>query len=204
MITQTSRNKDKIEGSIYNYAVDAFINTQSFLGYKLKVAKNEILNDYVSHPKLLLTSIVPLYDSPIEEEVITLAMDYGWKFKCCGRSFTEVEQFQCNKKNTKWYMNWTWDTVWPIQIKNIIAINKEQGATTAFIGYRMDEVTDMVVADYSGTCIDAMSYTKDFCTFVSDRAFNNFAFSELLLEIIKKDIYDFLDNNKKKYFEKIS
>lgn len=202
MITQFYRIKTKTNSSIYSESIEDFVSTQSNLGYELKVDKIQILDDYISSPKLLITSVVPVYDSPYEEESIILAMALGWKFKCCGRAFEELEQFEIDKKKTKWNFSWSWDICYPLGIKDIVERNKLENIKTAFIGYRMDEIDIMTTSDYSGTSIDAMEYTKQFCKFVSDRSFNNFAFSELLLEIIKTDIKDFLDKNKEKYFER--
>ena len=66
----------------------------------------------------------------------------------------------------------------------------------------MEDVFAMIEANYSGTCVDALEYTKLYCDFVSDRSFNSFAFAELLVHIIKQDVKKFLRENFQKYFIK--
>jgi len=204
MITQFERQLTEVQGSPYNQAAEMMILHYMAIGYKFKMNRNQMLDDYIASPKVLFTSVVPQYQSPYDEEVIELAMSLGWKFVCCGRLYTELEQFSYDRKRTNWGLCWKWDIVWPLGIKDMIVSNKENNAKTAFIGYRMDEVIDMNVADYSGTCIDASEFTKQFCDYVSDRSFNNFAFSELLLAIVEKDVKVFIEENVEKYFEKIS
>lgn len=204
MIVQYNRTYKELKRSIYNQTIDGLILYNEMNGYRLKANRNQILDDYIASPKLLITTVVPIYDSPYDEEAIILGMSLGWKFKCCGRSFADVEQFEHDKNKTKWLSCWSWDNMWPMQIKDIIDSNKKNGTKTAFIGYRIDEAVDMNAADYSGTCIDAMEYTKGHCDFVSDRSFNNFAFGELLIEIINKDIKKFVKENFLKYFENLN
>ena len=83
-----------------------------------------------------------------------------------------------------------------------IRSKRNNGYTTAFIGYKMEDVFAMFEANYSGTCVDALQYTKQFCDFVSDRTFNSFAFGELLVHIVKQDLKKFLRENFQKYFFK--
>lgn len=193
----------KVEGSPYNQVVEMMILHYETKGYKFKMNRNQMLDDYIASPKVLFTTVVPQYQSPYDEEMIEFAMSLGWKFVCCGRLYAELEQFSHDRKRTKWGSNWTWDTIWPMSIKDMILFSKEKKGKTAFIGYRMDEVIDMNVADYSGTCIDASEYTKMFCDYVSDRSFNNFAFADLLLAIVQKDVKVFIEENEEKYFEKV-
>lgn len=66
----------------------------------------------------------------------------------------------------------------------------------------MEDVFPMFESNYSGTCVDALQYTKQYCDYVSDRSFNSFAFAELLVHIIKEDVKKFLKENLQKYFIK--
>lgn len=166
--------------------------------YVLSASRTEILEDYTSRKKVMVTDVLPLGEKDYDKDALDFATHLGWEFTLYQDDST------CPLYDEQdWLASWNCYHYNDIdKVCTYIRSKRNNGYTTAFIGYKMEDVWAMFEANYSGTCADALQYTKQFCDFVSDRSFNSFAFAELLVYIVKQDVKKFLRENFQKYFIK--
>lgn len=183
---------------LFNYIIDTFKDEQYMKDYVLSASRTEILEDYKSRKKVMVTDVLPLGEKDYDKDALDFATQLEWEFT-----------LYSNDSVCPLYDEQDWLSTWNCyhyddveKICTYIHSKRNNGYTTAFIGYKMEDVFAMFEANYSGTCVDAVQYTKLYCDFVSDRSFNSFAFSELLIHIIKQDVKKFLRENFEKYFIK--
>ena len=183
---------------LFNYIIDTYKDEQYMKDYVLCASRTEILEDYSSMKKVMVTDVLPLGEKDYDKDALDFATQLGWEFTLYQDDST------CPLYDEQdWLESWNcyhYDDV--EKICAYICSKKKNGYTTAFIGYKMEDVFAMFEANYSGTCVDALEYTKLYCDFVSDRSFNSFAFAELLVHIVKQDVKKFLRENFQKYFIK--
>lgn len=183
---------------LFNYIIDTYKDEQYMKDYVLSASRTEILKDYASMKKVMVTDVLPLGEKDYDKDALDFANMLGWEFTLYQDDST------CPLYDGQdWLESWNcyhYDDV--EKICAYICSKKKNGYTTAFIGYKIEDVFAMFEANYSGTCVDALEYTKLYCDFVSDRSFNSFAFAELLVHIVKQDVKKFLRENFQKYFIK--
>lgn len=183
---------------LFNYIIDTYKDEQYMKDYVLSASRTEILEDYTSRKKVMVTDVLPLGEKDYDKDALDFATQLGWEFTLYSdNSICPLYDEQ------DWLASWNcyhYDDV--EKICTYIRSKRNNGYTTAFIGYKMEDVFAMFEANYSGTCVDALQYTKQYCDFVSDRTFNSFAFAELLVHIVKQDVKKFLRENFQKYFIK--
>lgn len=183
---------------LFNYIIDTYKDEQYMKDYVLSAPRTEILEDYTSKKKIMVTDVLPLGEKDYDKDALDFATELGWEFTLYQDDST------CSIYDEQdWLASWNcyhYDDV--EKICAYIRSKRNNGYTTAFIGYKMKDVFAMFEANYSGTCVDALQYTKQYCDFVSDRSFNSFAFAELLVYIVKQDVKKFLRENFQKYFVK--
>ena len=183
---------------LFNYIIDTYKDEQYMKDYVLSASRTEILEDYTSRKKVMVTDVLPLGEKDYDKDALDFATELGWEFTLYQDDST------CSIYDEQdWLASWNcyhYDDV--EKICTYIRSKRNSGYTTAFIGYKMKDVFAMFEANYSGTCVDALQYTKQYCDFVSDRSFNSFAFAELLVHIVKQDVKKFLRENFQKYFIK--
>ena len=193
---------------LFNHIIDTYLDThididtykdeQYMEGYVLSIPRTEILKDYICRKKVMVTDVLPLCEKDYDKDALDFATQLGWEFTL----------YQDNNvcplyDEQDWLASWNcyhYDNI--DKVCAYICSKRKNGYTTAFIGYKMEDVFAMYEANYSGTCVDALEYTKLYCDFVSDRSFNSFAFAELLVHIVKQDVKKFLRENFQKYFIK--
>lgn len=183
---------------LFNYIIDTYKDEQYMKKYVLIASRTEILKDYMSCKKVMVTDVLPLGEKDYDKEALDFATKLGWEFTLYQDDSTcslYDEQDWLSTWNCYHYNNMD-------KVCTYIRSKRNNGYTTAFIGYKMEDVFAMFEANYSGTCVDALQYTKQYCDFVSDRSFNSFAFAELLVHIVKQDVKKFLRENFQKYFIK--
>lgn len=159
-------------------------------GMAKKTLDDSWMRDYIKSKKILITTVVPNYTSEYDIEAIYIARSLGWQFKCWCPYTTDYEAFYSYLKDNKMWDNWEWDTKTNYDIREWMS-HTDDFTFTAFIGFRISECNCMRAAELSGTCVDAMEPVKNSCDFISDKSFNNFAFGELLIAIMQKDIDDY-------------
>lgn len=183
---------------LFNYIIDTYKDEQYMKDYVLSASRTEILEDYTSRKKVMVTDVLPLGEKDYDKDALDFAIELGWEFTLYQDDST------CSIYDEQdWLVSWNcyhYDDV--EKICTYIRSKRNSGYITAFIGYKMEDVFAMFEANYSGTCVDALQYTKQYCDFVSDRSFNSFAFAELLVHIVKQDVKKFLIENFQKYFIK--
>lgn len=183
---------------LFNYIIDTYKDEQYMKDYVLSAPRTEILEDYTSKKKIMVTDVLPLGEKDYDKDALDFATELGWEFTLYQDDST------CSIYDEQdWLASWNcyhYDDV--EKICTYIRSKRNNGYTTAFIGYKMEDVFAMFESNYSGTCVDALQYTKQYCDFVSDRSFNSFAFAELLVHIVKQDVKKFLRENFQKYFVK--
>lgn len=183
---------------LFNYIIDTYKDEQYMKDYVLSAPRTEILEDYTSKKKIMVTDVLPLGEKDYDKDALDFATQLGWEFTLYQDDST------CSIYDEQdWLASWNcyhYDDV--EKICTYIRSKRNSGYTTAFIGYKMEDVFAMFEVNYSGTCVDALQYTKQYCDFVSDRSFNSFAFAELLVHIVKQDVKKFLRENFQKYFVK--
>lgn len=183
---------------LFNYIIDTYKDEQYMKDYVLSASRTEILEDYTSRKKVMVTDVLPLGEKDYDKDALDFATQLGWEFTLYQDDST------CQLYDEQdWLASWNcyhYDDV--EKICTYIRSKRKNGYTAAFIGYKMEDVFAMFEANYIGTCVDALQYTKQFCDFVSDRSFNSFAFAELLVHIVKQDVKKFLRENFQKYFIK--
>lgn len=183
---------------LFNYIIDTYKDEQYMKDYVLSAPRTEILEDYTNKKKIMVTDVLPLGEKDYDKDALDFATQLGWEFTLYQDDST------CSIYDEQdWLASWNcyhYDDV--EKICTYIRSKRNNGYTTAFIGYKMEDVFAMFESNYSGTCVDALQYTKQYCDFVSDRSFNSFAFAELLVHIVKQDVKKFLRENFQKYFIK--
>ena len=183
---------------LFNYIIDTYKDEQRMKDYVLSASRTEILEDYTSRKKVMVTDVLPLGEKDYDKDALDFATQLGWEF-----TLYQDDSTCLLYDEQDWLSSWNCYHYNDIdKVCTYIRSKRNNGYTTAFIGYKMEDVWAMFEANYSGTCVDAMQYTKQFCDFVSDRTFNSFAFAELLVHIIKQDVKKFLRENLQKYFIK--
>lgn len=183
---------------LFNYIIDTYKDEQYMKDYVLSTSRTEILEDYMSRKKVMVTDVLPLGEKDYDKDALDFATQLGWEFTLYSDNSVCLlydEQDWLASWNCYHYNDMD-------KVCTYIRSKRDNGYTTAFIGYKMEDVFAMFEANYSGTCADALQYTKQFCDFVSDRSFNSFAFAELLVHIVKQDVKKFLRENFQKYFIK--
>ena len=183
---------------LFNYIIDTYKDEQYMKDYVLSTSRTEILEDYMSRKKVMVTDVLPLGEKDYDKDALDFATQLGWEFTLYSDNSVCLlydEQDWLASWNCYHYNDMD-------KVCTYIRSKRNNGYTTAFIGYKMEDVFAMFEANYSGTCADALQYTKQFCDFVSDRSFNSFAFAELLVHIVKQDVKKFLRENFQKYFIK--
>lgn len=183
---------------LFNYIIDTYKDEQYMEDYVLSASRTEILEDYMSRKKVMVTDVLPLGEKDYDKDALDFATQLGWEFTLYQDDST------CSLYDEQnWLASWNCYHYNDMdKVCTYIRSKRNNGYTTAFIGYKMEDVFAMFEANYSGTCVDALQYTKQFCDFVSDRTFNSFAFAELLVHIVKQDVKKFLIENFQKYFIK--
>lgn len=183
---------------LFNYIIDTYKDEQYMKDYVLSAPRTEILEDYTSKKKIMVTDVLPLGEKDYDKDALDFATELGWEFTLYQDDST------CSIYDEQdWLASWNCYHYGDVEkICTYIRSKRNNGYTTAFIGYKMEDVFAMFEANYSGTCVDALQYTKQYCDFVSDRSFNSFAFAELLVHIVKQDVKKFLRENFQKYFIK--
>lgn len=183
---------------LFNYIIDTYKNEQYEEDYVLNASRIEILEDYMDRKKIMVTDVMPLGEKDYDKDALDFATQLGWEF-----TLFQDESTCLIYNEQDWLSNWICRHYIDVnEICNYIRLKIKNGYTTAFIGYKMEDVFPMFESNYSGTCVDALQYTKQYCDYVSDRSFNSFAFAELLVHIIKEDVKKFLKENLQKYFIK--
>ena len=178
---------------LFNYIIDTYKDEQYMKDYVLSASRTEILEDYTSRKKVMVTDVLPLGEKDYDKDALDFATQLEWEFTL----YSDGNVCPLYDEQD-WLSTWNCYHYDADKICTYIRSKRNNGYTTAFIGYKMEDVFAMFEANYSGTCVDAAQYTKLYCDFVSDRSFNSFAFSELLIHIVKK----FLRENFEKYFIK--
>ena len=183
---------------LFNYIIDTYKDEQYMEDYVLSASRTEILEDYMSRKKVMVTDVLPLGEKDDDKDELDFATQLGWEFTLYQDDST------CSLYDEQnWLASWNCYHYSDIdKVCTYIRSKRKNGYITAFIGYKMEDVFAMFEANYSGTCVDALQYTKQYCDFVSDRSFNSFAFAELLVHIVKQDVKKFLKENFQKYFIK--
>lgn len=183
---------------LFNYIIDTYKDEQYMKDYVLSASRTEILEDYKSRKKVMVTDVLPLGEKDYDKDALGFATQLEWEFTLYS------DDSVCPLYDEQDWLS-TWNCYHYDDVEKIctyIRSKRNNGYIAAFIGYKMEDVFAMFEANYSGTCVDAMQYTKQYCDFVSDRSFNSFAFSELLIHIVKQDVKKFLRENFEKYFIK--
>lgn len=183
---------------LFNHIINTYKDEQYMEDYVLSASRTEILEDYISRKKVMVTDVLPLGENDYDKDALDFATQLGWEFTLYQHD-TACPLFD----EQDWLASWNCYHYNDMdKVCTYIRSKRNNGYTTAFIGYKMEDVFAMFEANYSGTCVDALQYTKQFCDFVSDRTFNSFAFVELLVHIVKQDLKKFLRENFQKYFIK--
>lgn len=166
-----------------------------------KTLDDSWIEDYIQSNKVIITTVVPDYGSNYDIEPIMQARELGWEFKCWCESASNYEGFYYAKKGHRLWNLWSWDTKSNDNIADCMESLKNRSYTIGYVGFKISECSNMRYADWSGTCVDAMEPTKQSCDFISDRSFNNFAFGEIVMAILKEDLRIFTHTQKfiKKY-----
>ena len=199
MIVQHTKTLNYIKPTdLFNYIIDTYKDEQYVKDYVLIASRTKILEDYTSRKKVMVTDVLPLGEKDYDKDALDFATQLGWEFTLYQDDST------CPLYDEQdWLSSWNCYRYNDVEkICTYIRSKRNNGYITAFIGYKMEDVFAMFEANYSGTCVDALEHTKQYCDFVSDRSFNSFAFAELLVHIVKQDVKKFLRENFQKYFIK--
>ena len=183
---------------LFTYIVNEYVMEQYIKFFVLKSSTKKILEDYKNEKKIMVTDVMPLGENSYDKDALDYAAQLGWEFTL----YQDADA--CPMYDSQgWLSTWDCHKYYDIdEICNYISSKKKDEYTVAFIGYKMKDIFAMYEADYSGTSVDAMKHTKMYCDIVTDRSFNSFAFAELLMHIVKKDVEKFLKENSEKYFVK--
>lgn len=118
--------------------------------YVLSAPRTEILEDYTSKKKIMVTDVLPLGEKDYDKDALDFATELGWEF-----TLSHFHTFTLYQDDSTCSI---YDDV--EKICTYIRSKRNNGYTTAFIGYKMEDVFAMFEANYSGTCVDALQYTK--------------------------------------------
>ena len=137
---------------LFNYIIDTYKDEQCMKDYVLSASRTEILEDYMSRKKVMVTDVLPLGEKDYDKDALDFATQVGWEFTLYQDDSTcplYDEQDWLSSWNCYHYNDMD-------KVCTYIRSKRNNGYTTAFIGYKMEDVFAMFEANYSGTCVDLL------------------------------------------------
>ena len=65
---------------LFNYIIDTYKDEQYMKDYVLSAPRTEILEDYTSMKKVMVTDVLPLGEKDYDKDALDFATELGWEF----------------------------------------------------------------------------------------------------------------------------
>lgn len=65
---------------LFNYIIDTYKDEQYMKDYVLSASRAEILEDYTSRKKVMVTDVLPLGEKDYDKDALDFATELGWEF----------------------------------------------------------------------------------------------------------------------------
>lgn len=65
---------------LFNYIIDTYKDEQYMKDYVLSAPRTEILEDYTSKKKIMVTDVLPLGEKDYDKDALDFATELGWEF----------------------------------------------------------------------------------------------------------------------------